>query len=356
MRKYILLFIFLHVCLLSVYSQQKNNNQQEAKIDTSRIDEQYKLALKCYKLGQIDSSLFILRRCISRNMAMVSVSSQTKGNMYRLAALSSMLVDSGKEANSYIKKMLEYQPFYKDENLNDDDLELFRAAVAGFTLTPQITVGLRAGVNIPQYSIVKSYNIFDTEKATKETPVVSFNVGATASYGLTKNISLVVEPEYIQCSSKSEIARSSISPELGNIKTKLQIGFISVPVLARFGLTLKKGELTPYIEAGAFYSYLVSATKTIDTEEFPIDLFLSKNNVGVLFGAGCIRNHKTFGIGVNVRYMNNLSLTNSEEKRFLYDYSNDNMLYKYYNVFDDFKLRNFELSVTFTYNMRFKVF
>ncbi len=340
-----LFFLMLAVC----NAQEKDKSILETA--RFRVDQEYKSAYKLYEEAKIDTTIQILKKCVTHSKAFKISSNDTKADVYRLLSMSYLLIDSVNTARSNIKKMLTYRPFYQEENVTADDLDRFIDALDTLIPSPQFYVGFRGGVNYSRIQFINLYSVTEPATELQSTQQMAVNVGFCTGLAITRNFSLAFEPEFFQ--SKSKLTSHNL---LEDIQSSQTINYINLPLTFRANLFFNKRKSMPYLEVGGYYSKLISATQTINNEDIAINSFLNSNNFGYVFGIGYLQFAKKLGFGVNVRYNTSLTLNNNKETRYLGNQLFNNLMYKYYNVFSDFKLSSLSVSVMLVYNLKFKVF
>ena len=124
----------------------------------------------------------------------------------------------------------------------------------------------------------------------------------------------------------------------------------------RFNLFYLKKQAMPYVELGGFYSLMVKANETINSEVIPINMYYKTINYGLLGGIGYMHYVKNFGFGINARYYYNLRNNNDASNRYLSTQMSNNLMYKYYQLTDDVRISSLSLSFMLVYNLRYSVF
>ena len=150
-------------------------------------------------------------------------------------------------------------------------------------------LGIRGGINLGTIG-----GDDKTQNGIDPTTKVGLTAGITYHIGLIMGLSIQPEVLYVQ---KGAIYEGSAS--FGNYSMSQKATFtgdcIDIPVLARFNLPMPV--LSPYIEAGASYSILLSAKQKIETTtnipgqtsgttETDIKDQLSKSDLSLIIGVG----------------------------------------------------------------------
>jgi hypothetical protein len=144
--------------------------------------------------------------------------------------------------------------------------------------------------------------------------------------------------------------------------------YVEVPLLLKYRFVNKRWKLVPYVQIGGFLRFLQFAHKSIDYflgTESPLDIETKNLNLKKLFtrvgsgfclGAGIGYDTEIkgfiFRLEVEANYkhgFNNLIVDNNR-------YDNKELIFGYYDVFDDIKLRNFAISLKLLMSIYRKAF
>jgi opacity protein-like surface antigen len=134
------------------------------------------------------------------------------------------------------------------------------------TVMGQIQLGVVAGVNMANISVSDA----EDDDVSYKTQM-GFAAGAVASFAINEMFAIQAEPAYIQKGSKLE---------LGDLSSKLKLGYIEIPVLAK--VSFGQANAKPYILAGPALGILLSAKE----EDVDIKELLKSIDFGINFGAG----------------------------------------------------------------------
>lgn len=114
------------------------------------------------------------------------------------------------------------------------------------------------------------------------------------------------------------------------------------------------GTVSPYIEAGANFSFLTDAlsTTTREGEEDLVNRTDYRNTfaVGYFGGAGVVYKMKAMQLFANVRYTYYPENVNKEGRR----YSDPVNVFKYYYIDDDFRMDNLQINIGVSYTLAYK--
>jgi hypothetical protein len=305
--------IFITLCIFTIIQCEGQTIDAETKYAKEKVmsvlpiraDEQYKKALKLYEEAKIDTSLKLLK-AIPKTFSFKLSSSDLKANVYRLTAMSYLLVDSIADARKNIKKMLTYRPFYKDENITEDDLQRFVDALDTLMPSPRLYLGLRMGANYSNMQIGNQYHVIEGQNTISSKPQLAVNIGLCAGFAFSKHFSVAFEPEFFQCKSQIESSIWSSTSQsivgLQKYKSTQTFNYFNLPLTFRANVFFNKRKTMPYLEFGGYYSLLISGSETINNEVIPTDKFLQNTNYGLLFGLGFMQFYKNFVVGLNARF------------------------------------------------------
>jgi len=322
-------------------------------INNWSANEWFKIATKHYKDGKIDSALVVLEPILNSRKEMKLVSKETRADIYRLAAHCNFIVENPEEAQENIKSMLAYRPYYKDDNANKDDIDRFTQQMLDLSpyALPKMTLGLRTGYNITSVKQTNFYSVlemqhFNTKK--KYTGSYGFHFGGIAQYAFLRNLSFSIEPNFIWQVLEYEI---SVFPNITN-KAKQSFFYIEFPVLAKYYFA-PLAKYNPYLQTGFQYKSLFNATRD---QNFDLLNVLNGYDLGYILGAGVAHKSEKWTFALDFRYIQGMINLAKEETRYTNNLDNNNLVFEYYDVMDDFKLRNFQISFSWTYHLNYKVY
>lgn len=242
-------------------------------------------------------------------------------------------------------------------------------------LKKQVWLGIKAGVNLTQASVVQSYTVL----VPPPTAIVdgkeykNFNrVGTQAALEVTfytKGFSISLQPTYRHSSFEYSNRYEWLDGNNANNRLVLnyrqiqQLDHAIIPLLVKYDIAGNK--LRPFVQAGIFYSMLINANKRVEVSgtdyasgganEFkdePVlvgadDLF-ANNHWGIIAGAGVNYNLGNVRFTLEANYQKGLSLANSTANR----YKNDRVA-GVGDALDDIKLNNIVLNIGCLFPMRF---
>ena len=174
-NKIVLLIVLLFTGLLNISSQ------------ISDCSFAYYNAMNLYNEGKVDSTFNILSSCINGDQLFRKTSKSTRADIYRLCALSAVLLDKPDDAQLYIGRLLKYRPYYKNEFLRDD-LSEFRRIVTEFTVQPKFVLGINYFIDFPKIKIDKNLTAHTTPYTPEITSFTESGWGLVVENSFSKNI------------------------------------------------------------------------------------------------------------------------------------------------------------------------
>ncbi|HLP60568.1 MAG TPA: outer membrane beta-barrel protein, partial [Candidatus Deferrimicrobium sp.] len=136
--------------------------------------------------------------------------------------------------------------------------------------------------------------------------------------------------------------------------------YLEIPFLFKYRLI--KPKFKPYIQVGIYYSMLQSATKSLQAvsrnreykENAIVDIkqLINRSNLGIWAGAGIELYIWGFRLQIETNYKFGLKNIVAKANRF----TNEQLMFAFYDVFDDMKLRNWELTLKVLLPISFKAF
>lgn len=228
-------------------------------------------------------------------------------------------------------------------------------------------MGIKTGANFTSPQIIVPYSVFSGENLTLEKSYSGslqnkgFQIGILAGHAFTNFLSVTIQPSYF-IYSYSYQANYNWIDTVGN---KIDLNFnyqqilyyLDIPLFVRF--YYKLGKFQPFIQGGGYYGILLNGRKNISIEENNTlsgaaydftetkktfnnkNLFL-KSLLGWTLGAGLTYDIEWFRIGFEVNYRGGLNNITNVKNRF----SENNLVSGVYDLMDDLKLRNTEVSLS----------
>ena len=173
------------LCLLVLFSVSLTLTAQVTDCTAN-----YEKALLLYNRGMADSVLAILKPCIDDKGALSKLSKETCTRIYRLAALSSIMTGNPDDAEKYARRLLIYQPGYKNSQ-HEGDLQEFRLILDRINPSPFIRAGITVGGNMPLLKLQKEYSNYELSSMESEiSGSLGYQFGISGEIFLMKNMSV----------------------------------------------------------------------------------------------------------------------------------------------------------------------
>ncbi|MCX6254213.1 MAG: outer membrane beta-barrel protein [Bacteroidia bacterium] len=350
------------LCILAFFLISFSINAQEVN-----CSQNYEAALKLYNYGMADSALAILKPCLENKKALDKVSRETGANIFRLAALSSIMKGDPSKAEEYVKQLLKYQPDYKN-NLRVDDLMEFRLMVSNTSSQPSLRLGITAGANMPFVKLQKKYSDYETSfgEAYSLERSFGYQFGIAGEKTLTKNISIEVAAGITRILFKYSIK----SQTSGQNQYDESLTWVEIPVLTRYYFSTNSS-FKPYLQGGVSGKFSLYAmeksdvygkywfTKSSSSDKILTTFLTDIEQVGLVLGGGVGYDLKKFNIRLDFRYNHNFKNSNLNSKFNSitgYDDIDSGEKFHYTDDINLVSLKDIQISIGFLYNLNYKVF
>jgi outer membrane protein W len=336
-----------------------------SKGQTTDCSSNYEKALLLYNKGIADSALRVLQPCLENKRNLKSLSKETSGRIFRLAALSSIMTGNPGDAEKYVKQMLEFLPDYKNSK-NEGDIMEFSLMLDKVTAIPSLRVSIEAGINIPFSKITKQYSNYQAVAGSASlNSSAGYIFGISCEKMLTKKFSLEAGVEIGRYKFKYSVKGVSE----GQIVYNQNINSIEIPVIARYYFT--DSRFRPYVEGGVAGRLLPGSSDKSDiygkyrlTNSSGSDKILTTflTNIeyfNMAFGAGAAYDLKKISIRLDIRYNQsfaNKNLTSGFDKIGGYSDIPPTEKFYYTNDINLISFNNLQISLGLVYNLRYKVF
>jgi hypothetical protein len=325
----------------------------------------YEKALLLYNKGMADSALRVLQPCLDDKKMLKNLSDRTIERIFRLAALSCIMTANPDDAEKYVKKMFEYQPYYKNSN-NEDDLMEFRLMLDKFTVVPSLRACISGTIRFPFSDITKQYSNYQVVAGS---PSLSgsngYLFGLSCEMMISKRLSIETGAELGQYNFKYSVTEKPSE----QINYSQYVTSIEIPVIARFYVT--SGRFKPYIEGGIAGRFLLNSsfksddygkywlTNSSNSGKILTTFIADIEYVNLVAGAGTAYDFRKFCVRLDIRYIqsfSNKSLISKFDN--INGYSDIPPTEKFYYT-DDITLISsniLQISLGLLYNLRYKVF
>jgi len=299
-----------------------------------------------YDQGDYDQAINLLN--ITLKGCPLTKQDQIQAN--KLLLLCYIHIDNLEAANNAAATIMNIDPNYKPDKFKDDPK--LSSLFEKLKPEPTLAAGIFLGINLPVIHVVQAYSVVHSDEATQLASYKStlgYQFGIEIEKRAYKN--LWVEPGF-------QFRNSGYDHTLDSVQNTT-IFYSENLKYYDFPLSLKyyflSGNLKPYVEAGADFSFLsraLSTTIRIDENEI-VDRTQWRNNfdVGYLGAAGVSYGIKSFRLFGNIRYIYFPKLINKAGTR----YSDDINLYKFYYVDDDFRMDNVQFNIGAYYILSYRI-
>ncbi len=312
-----------------------------------------------YEKGQIEEAIDIANKCLSE-----SNSKRDQWQACRLLAMAYLTSNQQIKARKAAEQMLSLNPTYKPSELKDP-AEL-RQLLKMVKVIPKFSMGLAAtvGSSLTFNNIKATYNGADYTKSysSKYNWLVGMVIGYNVNERLSINSGLVVVSKNFDIQYKVSVtAVQSWEPDW-EVKIEEKLTYVDLPVFARI-TTKPKGKYRFFADAGGFAGRLINSQSNFERNSIlysyqndksgnlSSELRRTKWEYGLMIGGGALYSLKKLNLALNLNYYHSLSNVTQAENR----YKNENLYYNYFYVDDDFSLSNLSISLSFIYNLNYKV-
>jgi hypothetical protein len=309
------------------------------------------------------------------------VKKEIRADIYHFLALSLIALHRLEPGEIYIRKILVLR---RDEGTGGYWLSIRETAKNRYYVAPRLLVGVKLGTNFTMAHPGDRYAVMEFAAETggdtyrKEygfhfTHSRGSQAGVIIEYALSKNLSVVMQPTVtslkFQYKNSFERKEENINSGGNTVITtttldythRQELGYLEIPLLLKYRLI--KSKIKPYFQVGAYYSVLQSGTKTLDAVRLPdeeykeeaivdIKQLFTGANFGIWVGAGIGYEIGGFHLQIEANYKHGFNNIIDEAGRF----ENKELMFAYYDVFDDIKLRNWDISLKVLLPISFKAF
>jgi hypothetical protein len=267
----------------------------------------------------------------------------------------------------------------RDEGIGVYWLSIRNIAKNKYYVAPRWLIGLKGGTNFTmahpgdRYTIIKP--AAETEGNSNDKDYVfnlAYSRGMQAAviveYALTKDLSVCIQPAIgsIKFQYKNNFeweGENSTEPKTVKFTHNQRLKYIEIPAILKYRFL--KSKLKAYLQIGGFYRFTTAAYKSIDVNVgesgFPseagakgvnIKNQITRFDIGFLIGSAVGFDTRRLRLEIEVNYKHSLrNIVNGDQR-----YENNELVFGYYDVFDDIKVRNWELSFNILLPVSFKAF
>jgi hypothetical protein len=363
-------FLLLFLACFASYAQDKDSTDTEDSAETKtqviapklndvqEILHRYEQAEFFYQQGKLDSAIKILAPYLKDKRLLRRYDKTGRSEVYRLAAMNYILLDSLEKAEKNIKSVLTARHNYE---IRQGDLLSFKAALDTMYISPRLTIGFNLGWAGTMVTKEQNYSVlYIAGEGNPEKYDINFagsSFGLNIGYYLNRHFAIGAGANFTNLG----FDYNTSLPQLGattvyNYST--QISYIDAPVFLKYKL-FSKPYFSPYVFAGGFYRFTASASKNVASTSIDITPLMQTHSYGGLAGIGISKSMgKRWNISLDGRYLYNLGLINKPNKRFMNNGGGniDITLYGRYDVIDDLRMQNFQVNISVAYLLKYKVF
>ncbi len=295
--------------------------------------------------GDYDGTINLLNEALAE----CSLSKSDKIQANKVLILSYLKVDNLEAAEKTTERIMKIDPYYEPDKLKDDPK--LSALFQKYKARPQLWIGIRGGVNLSHVNAVNSYSIVHPDGASgfdEYNNKTGFQLGALAEYRAWRELWLALEFQFRQTKYEHQL----FEVEGSTILFSEKLSYFDIPVSVKYNFL--KGEIKPYVQAGAVFSILTGAISTTsrDDQKDLVDRFDSRNGftAGYFGGGGVSYTIKGFRLTADVRYARYPRFVNKEGTR----YADPVNVFKYYYIDDDFKLDCLTVNAGISYVLSYR--
>jgi hypothetical protein len=301
---------------------------------------------------------------LQNGMTDCKFSETEKEDAWILIARADLELDLPTEVDNALKHLLLVNANYRPiEGVYQQD---FYSHFNKITVRPQFSAGAHFGLNVPVYSVAKTYSILNgVNYAAPYRSQPGFSSELYFGYEFYGNISLTSGIDYSLFRYKRNLS-SSLSDY--TMEYNESLNYFSIPLYLKkyFGTTTKK----PYLLLGANYNVLQKAVADITAKYSEVDFFTGESDnftnslngidqkpirtasfFGIIAGAGFSYKINNLLIQFDVRYTEGLNYFTNSENRL----NNQTLIFQYYYVDNAVILNRIELLGSVSYIFRYDV-
>lgn len=297
------------------------------------------------------------------------VSKGIRADIYQWVALSYDALGRPDLVDIYLKRLLDIR---YDLGLGNFWPSIRDRVEEKYMVAPRLIFGIKAGL---YYTIANPFHRYTNIMNIDSAPgsfyykdyIYTLNdssglqSGIIVEYALTKNYSICLQPALT--SLRFRYRNVFVWDADNNIGAEVihrhKFYYIELPLLLKYRFMNFK--LEPYLQIGAYFSYLQFAHKSIDidkrlstgtTKDLNLKGLIARFNGGLCAGAGIGCDIGKLRLEIEVNYKLGLNNIVNEDQR----YANRELIFGYYDILDDLKLNNWDLAVKILMPISFKAF
>jgi hypothetical protein len=378
--------MFLFLCSVFASAQVGDKSKQQAAQEENQgFETTAEKMKKSYDTGDLNEVIRLYNKhCLKdgkEKAGFKQAKKKTRADIYQWVTLSYMALDMPEQGNICLEKLLALRPY---ERVDNYWLSIRQAARGKYYTAPRLLVGVKMGSNVTFARPTRCYSFFNPtneNESMMEQYHKDYSSGLSHSWGtqwgfiaeytLTKNFSVSLQPSLYHIKFRYINEYNWTPPVTGvvdAIDARLthdqSLYYIELPLVIKYRLVTPGSQFHPYLQIGGFFRIREAANKSIEvTMEPEIATFTGEDKIdirkrfawgggGILIGAGIGYDARGIRVEaeVNFKYQFN-NIVNGK-----YRDDNQQLVFAYFDVFDDMKLKNWDLSINILLPLSFKVF
>lgn len=383
MRQTIRIFFILLALVSAAFAQDGDKvKKDELNRRFREIAEDMKQAYDNGKLNLV-IDLYREKCCVKafkERPVFQKVEEDIRVDIYRLVALSYDDLDDTAMRDKYLEKILDIRP-HMESGIYRPSWRII--AREKYIVLPRLMMGVNTGLNITIPNPYNRYSILGPAASTggdsypknysyNLAHLLGAHISGVIEYTLSKNLSINVQVAPISLAFRYE---TNLKWESKGKRITLdfihrqQLYYIEIPLFLKYRFVDIKSRLKPYVQIGGFLRIQEFTHKIIDrtleteseppvkdTNAFYLKKLINPINTGFCIGTGITYDtgfvgfRLFFELGVNYKYCFN-NIVDAGRR-----YNERELIFGYYDVFDDIKLRNWDLTFKILFPISFKAF
>jgi hypothetical protein len=384
-------FFILLLFIVSISAAQESGEAHKKSLDDRFRETETDMREK-YNDGNLNGVLDLYKKkcCLEDKIEKAvckekkefkKVNKETRAQIYQWVMLSYSALDMPGTADIYLKKILILRRG-EDPGKWDYWRPIMDAAKNKYYVAPRWLVGFKLGANFTIAHPLGRFNIlqpaFETsEDFFKKHYLFSLNesrgtqLGFVVEFPLNRYLSLSFQPVFntlrfhYENSFEWKDEGSEEAAAEANIAHRQRLNYIEIPLLFRY--QLMRSKIKGYIQIGGFYQMMTSASKSMDIsfrqtktnflvertiKDKDIKDQINRSNFGLLAGYALGYDTGDLRLELEVNYKFAFKNIVNEDQR----YENKELMLGFYDVFDDIKLSNWDISLKILLPVSFKAF
>jgi hypothetical protein len=389
--KCILAAVFLFLAASQVFSladeirQELNKRYEEISLQMKMLYDKGSLrqVIELYKKKCCQTCQFKEKWKVGREKKeFKKVKDKIRAEIYKYLTLSFIALHRPDQGEVYLRRLL---VLLRDEGTDKYWNYIRKSAPGNFIVVPRLSVGFKIGGNFTFiYPTGRYMVLYPTNKNLMDfyrknyvfdwTDSHAMHVGTIIEYALTRSLSLSFQPTFTWMRFKymNRFERDAGDRESSDQKGsgsltyvhRHELDYVEIPLLLKY-CRANDRRWKPYIQAGGYVRLRESATKNVEAYNMPdrtykdeavIDIqeLICGTAYGLWLGAGMNYHLQTpdifLALEINYRY-GLKNITNRYNR-----YNSEQLKFAYYDIFDDMRTGNLEISLKVMVPISYKAF